>query len=170
MRSLFKKTSNRTRKSNKPFEYGSLEARQLLAVTTSFDAATGELAINLADNNDIAVVDVAGGQVQVNGSDVVAISAVNSLDIDGDNTQANQQVALNGSFIGANSLQSVSVDNVNQLTVVGDYVITGDLNVTLVGADGGVGDASTGRLTVGGTTDIDARNNGIFLNLSLIHI
>ena len=164
MRSLFRKTSNRTRKSQKPFEYGSLEARQLLAVTTSFDAASGQLAIELADNNDIAVVDVVGGQVQVNGADVAAIGAVNSLDIDGDSTQANQQVALNGAFIGVNSLQSVSVDNVNQLTVVGDYVITGDLNVTLVGTEGGVGDGATGRLTVGGTTDIDARSNFILLN------
>ena len=158
--------------------YQNLEDRRLLAALVSFDAGTGQINIEFTDHNDTATVDVASGNVTVNGSEDVdtvapgtqtmAFADVRIFSVNGDASKAFQQVTFNGNYSNGNgaSLQSISVQNVNVATFNGNYQLAGDLSVRLVNVDGQIDDAATGQLFVGGKTTIDANNNEIILNNS----
>jgi hypothetical protein len=169
-------TPTRNRRLSNKFQYESLEDRRVLAVLVSFDAGTGHLNVELTDNNDTAVVDIASGNVTVNGSEdldsatpgtqSIPFPALRSITIDGDNTKANQQATFNGDYSNANgaALQSMSVEDVRFATINGNYQLAGNFFANLVNGDGQISDGTTGQLRVGGTTAIDANNNEIILD------
>ena len=148
-----KKNKNRSRKTNKGLGYQDLEQRQLLA-TLGFDAGSGQLDVNLDTAGETAVVSINGaGQVTVNGSNDLnstaagvqasVASAINTLNVNGTPLTANLSVALDGNFTGANSIQTLSVTDVSQLTIVGQYEIDGDATVVLQGVGSTLGDGPT---------------------------
>ncbi len=168
-----KKNKNRSRKTNKGLGYQDLEQRQLLA-TLGFDAGSGQLDVNLDTAGETAVVSINGaGQVTVNGSNDLnstaagvqasVASAINTLNVNGTPLTANLSVALDGNFTGANSIQTLSVTDVSQLTIVGQYEIDGDATVVLQGVGSTLGDGPTSSLSVDGVTSITARNNDVLL-------
>jgi hypothetical protein len=171
-----KKNNSNTKKNrrSRKFSYDVLEDRRVLTTFTGFDAA-GVVTIGLSDNNDVAVVDVAtNGNLTVNGSQdinssaagvqTLTAAAVSQFVVNGDATKSSQAAAFGGAFTGARSVESITVNDVNLVSFNGQYNITQNLTIGLVGADGRVGDSTAGRLTVGGLTDITARNNAIGLN------
>lgn len=170
-----KKSNSLKRRRNKQTSYGTLEDRNLLATLTALNPASGVLSIDLTANNDIAVIDIASnGNVIVNGSEDLNSTAVGSqtvnasdLDrivIDGDASRTGQQVSIAGHFVGIRELTSAAINNVNQITVNGTLELTGNFDASLSGSGGRIGDATNGRLRIGGTTTIDAGDNGILLN------
>lgn len=174
----------RTRKThkgnhNQGVSYQVLETRCLLATVVTFNALTGELSIDLTDDNDTAMIDVSGGNVTVNGSQDIdsnlagvqttSADAVTNILVNGDETKDGQSVELNGDFSNAagRSLESIEVDSVNALVINGDYQLSDRLDIRLVGSGGGLTDGSNGRFRVGGETDIQANANQVELNSGL---
>lgn len=169
------KSKRNKRRQNKNHSYGTLEARNLLATLIDVNQATGELSVKLGANNDSAVIAIDhNDNVTVNGAqdldtDQLGIqtlpsSQLESLVIDGDSARTGQLVVFNDSFIDSRSVGSVSISDVNQVTINGQLTIRGDLDVDMTGTGGRIGDADTGRLTVGGEATIDAGTNTIGLN------
>ena len=157
------------RQKNISFNYSDLEQRQLLATLTGF--AGGELTLDLTEASDIAIVSVnAAGEVTVNGSrdmdsstgatEVVLASSVSQMDVNGVALIAAQEVAFDGAF----DLATLEATDINAVTFLGNYNISGDLTLLLEGNSRAVGDSTGSSLTVGGTTDINARNNDIVLH------
>ncbi len=188
MRSFFKKTStksklnssskiHRTRK--RGLSYGALEERRVLATTAAFIPATGVLTVTLSDANDNAVVEVVNNFVTVNGSDQILINSVagplsandvRQITISGNVGSSDQTVVLDGNFTDAagRDLNNVFIQNVNQVSVLGDYEVDQNFTAFLDGTNGGIGDglndATGGSLVVAGTTTINASTNSIQLD------
>lgn len=170
------KRLRKSRSSNLRAGYQSLEDRKVLAALVSFNVGSGELTVDLTENDDVAVIDVDSGVVTVNGSnDVDSISAgtqtasfsdVLRITVNGDITKANQSVSLNGDYSNAAgaTLDTISLDAVNQVNVNGDYQLSDRFDVRLVGSGGSLNDGDTGRLRVGGETDVRANDNAVVLN------
>ncbi|MEL7497974.1 MAG: hypothetical protein AAFN77_10215 [Planctomycetota bacterium] len=156
--------------------YEALESRQLLAALVSYNAGSGELSIDLTDNNDAAIVDVSAGNISVNGSIdldsssggvlTAAADDIRRITVNGDVTKANQRVELNGdmSNVAGRDLTTVTIDAVNRVDIAGDYQLSNRLDVRLVGTGGEINDGDTGRIRVAGETDIRANRNDIVLN------
>ncbi len=173
-----KSTRIKRRRQNKNHNYGTLEARNMLATLIDVNQATGELSVRLTADNDSAVIAIdQNDNVTVNGAQdldtdqqgiqTLPASQLESLEIDGDGNLSGQIVVFNDTFHGNTSVGSVDITDVNQVTINGRLTVRGDLNVEMTGSGGRIGDAETGRLTVGGETTIDAGSNTIGLNNTL---
>ena len=168
--------SQQKRRKNTNHNYGTLEDRNLLATLVDVNVGSGSLTINMNAHRDAAVVGVAdNGNVTVNGSQDLNTAAagtqtlsannMTSVTIEGDSARRLQTVTFDADFNGQRELQSVEISEVNEITVKSHLKITGDLDVQMSGTNGRIiSDASSGRLTVGGTTTIDAGANTIGLN------
>ena len=178
MRKLFsKKKARPTKRTNgHRHDYNELEDRRVLAVLTALDALTGQLTINITGPNETAAVSIDSGLVVVNGNSDLDSSMggtqslnfedLRSVLINGELNIVGQSVELLGDYSAANGagIQTISISNVNSILIYGNYVLAGDFVATLDGAGGGINDGTSGRLFVGGTTNIDAGNNPIVLN------
>ena len=167
--------SQKKRRKNTKHDYGTLEDRNLLATLIEVNPGNGHLTINMNANDDVAVVGIAdNGNVTVNGNQDLntAAAGVQTLPadnmtrvaIDGDPARTGQTVAFNADFTGQRELQSVEVTDVNQISINNQLTVITDLDVRLSGTNGRIGDATDGRVIVGGTTTIDAGANAIGLN------
>ena len=184
MRSFFKRSSTKSNKKANPkqnkrarkkgLSYGTLEERRVLATTAAF--VGGILTVTLTEDLDNAVVDVQDNNVTINGSDQiglgnVAANDVRQITVNGLPGAGNQTLVLDGNFTDAagRDLNNVSVQNVNQVSVLGAYDIDQNFSVNLDGSGGNVGDGPAvngGRLRVSGDTIINAGNNSIQLDSS----
>jgi hypothetical protein len=178
MRSLFKTSTAQPRRVRKAgVNYGTLEQRCVLTTTSAFVAATGTLNITLTQDTDTAIVDVVDNNVTINGNDQVlgsiagtlAADAVRQITVSGVIGAPNQSLVLDGNFTDAagRDLDNVSVNNINEVSVFGDYEIDGAFTANLDGTGGGIADGPTdasGSLVVGGTTTINAGSNVIRLD------
>lgn len=172
MRLPFGKKTRR-KKSAKQLAYQNLEDRRVLATVVAFDVVTGALDIDMNASNDSATVAIASnGNLMVNGNQdmssaagtqAVAATALRSINVDGDSARVNQSVNLNSDFSNV-AIQNVTIQDVSQVTVNGNYDLGGLLNVSLVGSGGSISDGVSGQLRVGGTTTIAANNNMLALD------
>ena len=185
MRSFFKNSSTKSNKKSNPkhskrgrkkgLSYGTLEERRVLATTALFVPGTDTLTVTLTQNTDDAVIDVVDDVVTVNNQAVNGVGGplqandVRRISVEGLVNANNQTVVLNGNFTDAagRDLDSVFVQNVNQVSVLGAYDVDQNFTVFLDGSGGNVADgpvADGGRLIVAGTTTINAGNNSIQLD------
>ncbi len=152
-----KNSSPKPRRSrNRGQDYATLEDRKMLAVTSGFTASSGILTVNLGAANDAAQIDVVGGNVLVNGSQVgsgTAASAVDQIVVSG-TTAANQDVTFIGDLSNA-GLSSVSIANVDDVAFNGDLSVSGALSVN---AGGNISDADNTDIIVGGVGSFTAAN------------
>ena len=175
MRSKSKKNSRQIRRRKANQSYGTLEPRNLLATLIDINQSTGDLTINLTSSNDNAVIAInTEANVTVNGSPDLDTSTpgiqsypavrLNNLVIEGNQSSGNQLVAFNDNFGRARTISSVSISDVNQVTLNDVLEISGDLDVRMSGSGGRFGDAIGGQLSVGGKTTINAGANAVGLN------
>ena len=184
MRSFFKSSATKPNKKKnkrgrkKGLSYGTLEERRVLATVAAFVPATGVLTVNLTENSDAAIIDVANDLVTVNGSNQIpggdglltlSADAVRQITVNGLVGAGDQTVVLDGNFTDAagRDLNNVIVQNVNQVSVLGAYDVDQNFTVNLDGSGGNVGDGPVdggGRLIVSGNTTINAGNNSIQLD------
>ncbi len=137
-------------------DYTTLEDRKMLAVTTGFASASGTLTVNLGAANEAAQIDVVGGNVLVNGSQVgsgTSVGAVDQIVVTG-TTAANQDVSFIGDFSNA-GLSSVNITNVDDVAINEDLSVSGNLTIN---AGGNVSDADNTDLVVGGVGNFTAAN------------
>ena len=159
--------------------YENLEDRRMLATLVSFDSGTGELSISMSGDNEIAVVSISDGNVSVNGDqDVdpstpgiqpVVFTAIRSIAVNGDNGAMNQQVTLTGDYSNANGgrLQSIAIQNVSTVGIIGEYDLANSFTVSLIGSGGQLGDGTTlGRIRVGGASSFSLGDNFLLLDNS----
>ena len=162
MISFSKKNSWRHKQNKLGFQsYEPLEARQLLAVTSVFNA--GELAITLDAQMDVAVFSNDGANVTINGGIVdadavapgvqaVSINDVTSLSFVGANGVNNASVQLSGLFTGG-TIDSMRFEGINNVVLDGEYVV-GELDGDFVGANGQFN--GFGSLTVLGAANFNS--------------
>ncbi len=167
--------TNRTKQRRPTTAYQALEERRVLTTLVFFDTISGQLTIDMTENNDTVVVSISGGNVTVNGSDDLDTSLagvqtanfadVTSMEINGGAFNTNQALTLNGDFSNASGgqLNQLTISNVESILFGGDYQLSGDFSVSSVNPGSGLSD-STGRLRVGGATTIDAGGNDVVLN------
>ena len=178
MRNPTTTTRRNTRATTRPMDYASLEPRQLLAVTTMFDGATGSLNITMSEDNDVVVVDSSGGLVTINGSpdtnsSMNGVQETNVIDIAeitviGNSSMSQQNVAFDGDFSsGVANLSKIRVQFANNVSMLGNYFLADSFEVELSQSGGGLGDGQTGRLHVSAESVINAGDNRVQLDNSL---
>ena len=167
------------RRKQSSVSYESLEARHLLATLVTFNSLTGELSIDMNDDNDSAIVDVVNGNISVNGSvdidsnlagvQTTSADDVKQISVTGDVTKVGIRVELNGDMTtdSGRTLESISIDGINQLVINGLYDLSNRLDVGLVNSGGGITDGDDGGFRVAGETEILAGDNPIELNSGL---
>jgi hypothetical protein len=167
--------SKKRRRLHKNHNYGTLEARNLLATLIEVNQATGDLTVQLTDNNDTAVIAIDGNDnVTVNGAQdldtgrlgiqTLPASQITDLVIEGNVSRTGQSVVFNDNFTGNKTFASVNLSDVSQVTINGKAHVSGDFDANMTGSGGRFGDATTGQLVVGGRANINAAANTIGLN------
>ena len=167
--------SQKRRRQRKNHNYGTLEARNLLATLVEVNQATGDLSVRLTADNDTAVIAIDGNDfVTVNGAQdldtnrlgiqKLAASQLNDLVIEGDMGRSGQSVVFNDNFSGNKVLRSVDLSDISQVTINGTVHVRGNFEANMSGSGGRFGDATTGKLVVSGRTNINAAGNTIGLN------
>jgi len=168
------KQRQRIRRKQGHQNYGTLEARNLLATLVSVDVASGTLSISLDNQNDVAKISVAENlNVTVNGShdldtskagtQAIDIRQLKHLNITGD-SHDKQKAWFDSEFVQHHPMESVEIANVNQITIDSTVSVKGDFFAKMSGSDGEITDSINGRLLVGGITNIDAGSNTVDLN------
>jgi len=167
--------SKSKRRQRKNHDYGTLEARNLLATLIEVNQTTGDLSVTLNANNDTAAIAIDGNDnVTVNGSQdldtsragiqTLAANRLTDLVIQGDATKTGQSIVFNDDFSGDKILSSVDLSDVSQVTINGTVVVRGNFEANMSGSGGRFGDATTGQLIVSGRTNINGAGNAIGLN------
>ena len=152
---------------NCALNYNDLEERRLLALSSFF--GSGVLTVSISESMDVALISQEGGDVTVNGEFVdgnlneegiqrVAVSDVASLNVNGFTGVEDITAQLDGDF-NSGSLESVVINNINQLELLGNYALQ-TFDADLVGAgsqffgDGNL--MTTGNVFIQGndTTDV----------------
>ena len=185
MRSFFKRSSTKSnKKSNskhnkrsrkKGLSYGTLEERRVLTTVAAFVPGTDVLTVTLTQNTDDAVINVVDNEVLVNNQVVAGSNGnlqaneVSRINVNGLAGAGDQTLVLNGNFTNnaGRALDSVFVQSVNQVSVLGAYDVGQNFTVFLDGSGGSVADgpvADGGRLIVAGNTSINAGNNSVQLD------
>jgi len=174
MRSKSKVSRRRNnRRKNASQNYGTLEARNLLATLVSLNAGTGGLEVSLTSNGDVAAIGVTeDGNVTVNGSEdldidtsgtqAFATSNLKTINVTGQASQSGQEVSFHDNI----QVSSVSVSAIEQLTFEGTLSTTDNFIASLSGEGGQITDSTTGRLVVGHAAYFDAGSNQIRLDNS----
>lgn len=177
MRKFFRR-KNRNTKRSAPFNYGQLEDRRVLAAIGSFDAGTNTLTVNLTGDSEVATISTIGSEISLNGStdldpstggvQSVGISSVQNMTFIGDGS-FEQTVNLNNRLDASGNATNFSINNlaatgVTSVIVNGQYDLSGNMDVSLVGSTGKLSDLTDGRVSVAGTTTFDGGANGFFLN------
>lgn len=168
----------RNRRQSNGLKYGQLEDRRVLATIVSFNAGTGALDVQLTAMDDVAVIDISNGNVSVNGSEdvdtlqpgsqIVAFTALRSIQIQGDISEANQLATLQGDYSIANGarLQSISILGLDNVTIGGTYDLASFFTVTLAPTGGQISDGGVGQVSVAGVSTFDVGDGSMFLNNS----
>ena len=170
-----KRKNRRARRKQASQNYGTLEDRNLLATLVDLGSSGDQLSVTMTADSDVAVIGIAtNGNVTVNGNEdlnsskagtqTLAASNLYHIDVFGDETKTDQHVSFNGRFSGDNTLLSVDVDDVGMVTINGELRVRGDVEIKMSGEGGRISDARTGRLIVGGYTNIDAAGNEVVLD------
>ena len=173
---LRKPNRKSNRQSKNQYQYSTLEDRRVLASIVAFDAGSGTLTVTMDATNDVAQIDIANGNIEVNnsedtstadaGTQTVAFTALRNIVIVGDAGQVNQSASFDGDYSTGSGglLQSITVTNVNDVSFLNQYDLSGDLSLTLNDSGGLVSDRGPARLFVGGTTSLIANDNTITLD------
>ena len=165
------KTSS-MRKSNRKnrLPYEMMEERRMLTVSAIF--GNGELQVSLDQSFDEVVISQTDGNVTVNGQFVdgdasmegvqpVAVSSINSFDVMGGEGGEGMLLLLDGDF-NDGSLQSIEINNLNQVILSGDYVVQ-SFDANLEGPDSLIDGA--GRLEVSGELNVAGdESTSVFLD------
>jgi len=127
--------------------YQTLEARNLLATLVDVDGGAGTLSVTLQD-----------------GTQSLDAGRLKEITVRGDASRVSQEVFFESNLGEGNTLTSVEISDVNQVTINGSLTTTGNFIASLSGLGGQITDSTSGRLVVGAATFLDAGDNKIQLD------
>lgn len=147
------KNNKRKQRRNSNIGYGTLENRRLLcsgSVGAEFGMdGVGRITISGADS----CLELGSGpnnSVIVNGNTIANVTNLSDLRIIGTG-EAGQRAILGGSF---RSLEKLSISQVSEIEIPGDYELSGDFTVNALATTGDLVQDSSATLIVGGQTNI----------------
>lgn len=170
-----KRKNRRARRKQASQNYGTLEARNLLATLVDLGSTGDQLTVSMSADNDIATIGIAtNGNVTVNGSQdldsskagtqTLNASKLYHIDVVGDAASTGQHVTFVDRFSGDHTLHSLDIDHVSQITINSALWVRGDVEIKMSGEGGSITDSSNGQLVVGGQTSIDGAGNRVLLD------